>query len=82
VLLLGASARALLPHLLAGPFYLHGAIYGSENPVSAVTWSLEVEVQFYLLTPFWASAPFAIRRAWLRRATLVSVTVGSIARRE
>jgi peptidoglycan/LPS O-acetylase OafA/YrhL len=34
-----------------------------------VLWSLEVEVQFYLLAP-WLAKIFAIRRAWLRRACL------------
>jgi peptidoglycan/LPS O-acetylase OafA/YrhL len=40
---------------LAGLFYLHGLIFGEPNPINPVTWSLEVEAQFYVLVPllFW-----------------------------
>jgi peptidoglycan/LPS O-acetylase OafA/YrhL len=39
----------------AGLFYLHGLIFGEPNPINPVTWSLEVEAQFYVLVPllFW-----------------------------
>lgn len=39
----------------AGLFYLHGFIFGEPNPINPVTWSLEVEAQFYVLVPvlFW-----------------------------
>lgn len=39
----------------AGLFYLHGLIFGAPNPINPVTWSLEVEAQFYVLVPllFW-----------------------------
>jgi peptidoglycan/LPS O-acetylase OafA/YrhL len=38
-----------------GLFYLHGLFFGAPNPINPVTWSLEVEAQFYLLVPllFW-----------------------------
>ncbi len=44
--------RALLPDLIAGLFYVHVPAYGSRNPINIVTWSLEVEVGFYLLAPW------------------------------
>lgn len=42
-------------HFLAGLVYLHGFIFGEPNPINPVTWSLEVEAQFYILVPilFW-----------------------------
>ncbi len=38
-------------HLFVGLLYLHGLIYGNPNPINPVTWSLEVEAQFYILVP-------------------------------
>ena len=70
VVVQGKSAAALFPHLAAGLVYSHSLIYGATN---GVAWSLEIEVQFYLLVPL-LTLLFAIRRQWLRR----SVFVGSI----
>lgn len=42
----------LLPHLLASAVYAHGFIYhGEKSPVLGIAWSLEVEVQFYIIVP-------------------------------
>lgn len=41
----------LLPHLCASLSYTHFLIYGSWSTINPVTWSLETEVQFYLLAP-------------------------------
>jgi peptidoglycan/LPS O-acetylase OafA/YrhL len=40
-----------LGHYLASITYLHGLIYQVPSPINTVTWSLEVELQFYLLAP-------------------------------
>ncbi len=40
-----------LPHLLCSFLYLHGLIYGKWPLVHPPAWSLEVEVQFYILAP-------------------------------
>lgn len=43
---------AKLPNYLAGLIYSHGLIYGGDhNPLLFVAWTLEIEVQFYLLVP-------------------------------
>jgi peptidoglycan/LPS O-acetylase OafA/YrhL len=60
VLFRGRSARELLPHLGASLVYLHNLVYASESPINNVTWSLEIEIQFYVLTPLLA-ALFTIR---------------------
>ena len=60
------SANALLPHLAAGLVYSHSLIYGAPN---GVAWSLEIEVQFYLLVPL-LTLLFAIKRRCLRRLVL------------
>jgi peptidoglycan/LPS O-acetylase OafA/YrhL len=44
----------LWPHFLATCAYLHTAIFGEESVINPVTWSLEVEAQFYLSMPLLA----------------------------
>lgn len=44
----------LFPHYLASFFYMHNAIYDGFPVLSDVLWSLEIEVQFYLLAPLLA----------------------------
>jgi peptidoglycan/LPS O-acetylase OafA/YrhL len=50
----GMAFLAVLPHFLASLFYLHGLIYGAWPLVHQPSWSLEIEVQFYLIAPFLA----------------------------
>lgn len=74
--------RAYFPHLLASIPYLHGAIFGDASWINGVAWSLEVEVQFYLLVPLLAQV-FRVRNAALRRALLaVSILVFAIVSQE
>lgn len=68
----GASAAALLPHLLASGAYLHNLVYGCESSVNFVAWSLEVELQFYLLAPLLAPL-FGISSKRRRRTLLVAL---------
>ena len=68
----GASWRAILPHFLATLFYCHSLIYKQLSTVSPPMWSLEVEVQFYLLAPLLAVV-FKLRSAALRRGLMLAV---------
>jgi peptidoglycan/LPS O-acetylase OafA/YrhL len=70
ITLKGASASDLLPHLLASLTYLHNLIFRSESVINNVAWSLEIEIQFYVLVPLLANI-FRIRRKLLRRGVLV-----------
>jgi peptidoglycan/LPS O-acetylase OafA/YrhL len=70
----GKTAAALYPHLAASFLYLHNLVYGTSSPVLGVAWSLEIEVQFYLLVPL-LTAIFAVRDRWKRRALLLALTV-------
>ena len=56
----------LAPHLMASAFYLHNLIYGMSSTLNTVAWSLEIEVQFYLLAPLWQAPTIAtrFRGAW------------------
>lgn len=41
-----------LVHCLASITYLHNFIYLEPSSINTVTWSLEIELQFYILAPF------------------------------
>lgn len=43
--------RVLFPSLLASLVYLHNIIFQHSPLITVVAWSLEVEIQFYLLAP-------------------------------
>jgi peptidoglycan/LPS O-acetylase OafA/YrhL len=58
-----------LKHILASLIYMNGVIYGAHPYPNIVLWSLEVEVQFYLLAPFLARV-FMIKGNWMRRGLL------------
>lgn len=69
------SARYMVPHLLASVFYLHNMAYRTPSVINGVTWSLEVEIQFYILAPL-ISLLFRIGSAWLRRTVfLISIAL-------
>ncbi len=65
------SLSDMAPHLLAHSLYLQnlifGAFVGSVNPVA---WSLEIEIQFYILVPLLALM-FAIGNVRLRRLVML-----------
>lgn len=61
---------AKLPNYLAGLIYAHGFIYdGDHNPLLFVAWTLEIEVQFYLIVPL-VCRVFALPKI-IRRSLLV-----------
>jgi peptidoglycan/LPS O-acetylase OafA/YrhL len=63
----------LTPHLLASFVYLHNLIFGAfVGAVNGGGWSLEVEIQFYLLVPL-LSLIFAIQDARVRRALIIAI---------
>jgi len=70
------GAAALLPHLGASLIYCHNVLFHADNPVNNVAWSLEIEVQFYILVPLLAHI-FSIRSRALRRGIIVGVMLAS-----
>lgn len=61
----------LLAHFGASIFYLHNIVFGEYSLINPVAWSLEIEIQFYLLAPLLAFLFFSIRLRWLRRMVLL-----------
>jgi peptidoglycan/LPS O-acetylase OafA/YrhL len=79
VLLLAVGSRTahyLLVHLLASVFYVHNIAYGVASTIEAVSWTLEIEVQFYCLAPLLALI-YKMRGAWLRRGLLIFLIAGA-----
>jgi peptidoglycan/LPS O-acetylase OafA/YrhL len=64
------KARFILVHLIASILYVHNITFGIASRIEAVSWTLEIEVQFYCLAPL-LTLIYNIPRAWLRRALLV-----------
>jgi peptidoglycan/LPS O-acetylase OafA/YrhL len=47
----GQGYAELLPHLLANLAYSHTFVYRGVSSIAPIAWSLEIELQFYLLAP-------------------------------
>ena len=61
----------MAPHLLAHSLYVQNLTFGAfVGAVNTVAWSLEIEIQFYILVPL-LSIMFAIGDAWLRRTVIL-----------
>ena len=58
------SLIELIHHLTASLLYLHNAIYDSWSTILPVTWSLEVEFQFYLIAPLFFLLLFRFTKKW------------------
>ncbi|MCE7995589.1 MAG: acyltransferase [Roseivirga sp.] len=58
-------------HWLSSIFYLHTIVYQEFSIINPVAWSLEVEIQYYLLAPFMAILYFNQPDKLFRRAFLI-----------
>src|SRR5258708_4402411 len=70
------SFLQVVPHFLASLLYLHGTIYGSWPLVHPPSWSLEIEIQFYLLAPLLALFIFR-RNMVIRRLSMLLLIAGA-----
>ena len=75
VVVKGSSFLSLLPHLAASIFYVHNLVYGTGSAINFVAWSLEIEVQFYLLAPLIALL-FKLRWPIARRVLWIALIMG------
>ena len=72
------SLAELLPHFLASATYLHGILFQRESVINGVAWSLEVEVQFYLLVPLLMKGLRVSDPRWRRGGLLVAILLCSL----
>lgn len=66
----GMSTSIIAPNFFASLFYMHNQIFSEVSRISDVTWSLEVEVQFYILAPLLSSV-FIIANKHIRRLVII-----------
>jgi peptidoglycan/LPS O-acetylase OafA/YrhL len=71
------NGAELLPHLFASLVYIHNIVYGVESTINNVAWSLEIEIQFYILVPA-LSAIFLIKNKYTRRLIISIVCLVSV----
>ena len=66
-----------LRHFFTGLVYLHNIVFAQYNVVNVVAWSLEIEVQFYLLAPLFCRL-FLLPSAVLRRSLIITLALVSM----
>ncbi len=74
--LLSSKPGHFLPDYLASLFYSHQYIFATYNPFAIITWSLEVEISFYILAP-WLTRVYRIKRnsgRWLLQLLLIGLS--------
>ena len=72
-------SKGIISDLLASLIYQHSSIFGTLCPINWVLWSLEIEIQFYVLAPLVMQC-FRITGVVRRRAViLVCIAVDSLA---
>lgn len=72
------SVAEMLPNLLANVFYVHNWFGPKDGSINTVAWSLEIEVQFYLLAPLLAGL-FVIPSRLARRGLVVAAAYAAVA---
>ena len=67
------ALRAMLPAVAVSAVYMHGFFHEGLT-LNPVVWTLEMEVQFYLLVPA-LTLIFLVRSPWLRRLLLAGASI-------
>lgn len=74
LLMMNEGFRESLPHYISSFFYSHNIVYGRRSTINPVAWTLEIEVQFYLLLPLLVKV-FMISATRIRRGLLLILIV-------
>ena len=51
IIVQGELWKTEMPHFFSSVFYSHNIIYGRRSTINPVAWTLEIEIQFYVLLP-------------------------------
>ncbi|WP_455671797.1 acyltransferase family protein [Phocaeicola sp.] len=65
-------------HLLSAMTYTHTFIYGVWPPFNSVIWSLETEIQFYIITPWLIAFLFSGKKPFLRYGKFILIMAISL----
>jgi len=77
LVILHENFNSIFPNFLASLFYIHNILFNQWSVINPVAWSLEVEVQFYVLAPLLAML-FSIRNPVARRFVLAALIISSM----
>ena len=67
-------SAGVLAHAAVTMLYLHRLVYGERTFVNPVSWSLEIEIQFYILAPLFMQL-YRVRGKLLRRVLIASLLI-------
>lgn len=70
LLIMGFNFQETLSHWFFSLVYLHNIVYSEYSIINPVAWSLEVEFQYYLISPIIAKTYFQMRSTGKRRALM------------
>lgn len=69
IVIQGEFWKTEMPHFFSSVFYSHNIIYGRRSTINPVAWTLEIEIQFYILLPLLVQL-FKIKKTFIRRFVL------------
>lgn len=76
IIVQGELWKTEMPHFFSSVFYSHNIIYGRRSTINPVAWTLEIEIQFYVLLPLIIQL-FKIRKTALRRSIIIVLLLAS-----
>ena len=69
--------ESLIAPFVSSMFYVHNILYGTMSTINGVAWSLEIEVQFYILAPLLAYTIYRWNRS-PRRVLLLTLIATAV----
>ena len=73
---IGLWSKGVMPRFLAGVWYGHTLVFGDSNRLNPPYWTLEIEVQFYIVAPLLAGV-YLLRNRLSRRVLIGAAAVSA-----